>query len=123
MPLLPAVCRTVEDSSHWAAFGVQQAALHSLKDKISNVVGTRWVLSSGCSGILTFELGARSAAKALQCHVECAWACEKNKVCQEEMLAMDAAHQPCAIFDNYDDFLHPSIRAGLKHLDPAADDF
>ena len=95
-----------------------------------------WTISSGCSGIMTFELGARMAVHAYNTHssrgaeagapahsVRCLWACEKGAKCRREVKAMPVEHQPQAIFRNFDDFLHPATRKQLQSLDRCAPDY
>ena len=75
-----------------------------LGDLILRGAGRRWTISSGCSGILTFEHSARLACEALGCgsSVESLWACEKSIACQDELLAMRADWRPRELFGNYD---------------------
>ena len=114
--MLPGVCSTVRESCLWPAYGVQEVRKNGLADLLDGVRGTHWSISSGCSGILTFELGARASCKALGCSSSCLWSCEKNAVCREEQLALPLELRPQEMFGNYNDFLQPHVLVSLQAL-------
>ena len=131
--LPPRATRNLLEAQHWGRDAMDQARKIGLP---LIDFSKEWTISSGCSGIMTFELGARMAVHAYNTHssrgaeagapahsVKCLWACEKSAKCRREMKDMPVEHQPQAIFCNFDDFLPPATRSKLQRLDRGAPDY
>jgi hypothetical protein len=76
--------------------------------------GTSLSMSSGCSGTLAAEVGARAAGSAFGFSVRSLWAIEKSMSCQVAII--NEAHPPDAVFGDYLDFLQPHVRKELAAL-------
>ena len=80
--------------------------------------GARILLRSGCTGIGSFELATRCAAKKFNTSVTSAWAAEKDACCVEELLSQPSHHRPLHVFSNWLGFLQPGVKQALLAMDP-----
>jgi hypothetical protein len=110
-------CSTVSDSMQWAAHGRDRLNELGFGHMLSFVRGKSLTISSGCSGILTPELGVRSFAHACGFEVVALWAVEKNRACQTAI--MNWAHGPPVVYDNYLDLLRPEVSRALQQIPPS----
>ena len=119
-PSKPIVSSTLADSALWASHAVDRLHALGLGEMLSkchqSCQGRRFTMSTGCSGILTFEIASNMAcfAMGVGLAVECLWAVETSMQCPEEILAMPGENQPRVLYDNYDHFLQEFLLKGLK---------
>eukprot|EP00959_Pyramimonas_sp_CCMP1952_P467053 9490968-Pyramimonas_sp.AAC.1 len=98
-PMSASICNTVVESYRWPQHGKAIASRDWAAHRFSIDSSARLLtLSSGCTGIGGFELGARAACAALGVRCVQAWAIECNRACIHELLNQPRHVRPQHLF-------------------------
>ena len=99
----------------WARDGKEAVRNKGWHHLLDNARGTSWAISSACSGVLTAEVGIKSAAANLGFTVRSLWCVDKARTCQEEALCNESLC-PESYFADMWDFLTPAVQKAISAI-------
>ena len=116
---MPLVCNTPLQSFEWASHGTSVANArytdHSARAPTTADAHNMLTLSSGCSGIMCFDLAARVVGRHLQFTVVSEFVIEKDNSAREEILHSGGA-SPMHLIGDWYDCLEPWVKEQLRRI-------